>query len=468
MSADRTRTHQRHAPAGFCAVLGPAIVLAACGGQRASDVRTNAAASALAWTTAAPVAGSNSGGAAAALAAAPHGALTVAWVNAPGAGREGRLQIETSRTASRATELKDAAGGGALTVYGETPPRLVYGPNGVLYAAYLVTRSERGHKWPVNTLRIAASRDGGNHWSDPVTVQADTARGGSTDDHALAVAPDGTLLLSWLALTRDTSHTYIARSKDGGRTWTSPTVIDSGPSCPCCHTGLTVGADGTVYAAWRKIYGNSAATEVRDIVVARSEDHGAHWSVPVRVHADDWHVNYCPDAGPSIRVGTNGVLHVAWWTGRPGGAGVRYVRSQNGGRTFEPAVELGVAAASRAAHTQVAVRDSDDVVVAYDDGTREVTPIVVRRSRDGGRTFSAGDTISAPGQIAGYPSVAIVGDSLFVAWQERSASGVVRDSTRQRATFDSLRRLNPADTSAGFINQVGSWNILLRGAAMRP
>ena len=420
----------------------------------------------LGWRTAVSLSSAEASGAAPALAVSAAGRMTAAWTGAPGGGSDGRLIVRPDVLRSDVAQLQDPMG--ALTIYGETPPKLAYAPDGTLYAAYLLTKAEPGHQWPTNALRFASSSDGGRHWSSPVTVQADTTHGGSTDDHALLVAPDGTIYLSWLAIVRDTSHTFVASSRDGGRTWSPPVAVEPGPSCPCCRTALAAGPDGRVYAAWRRIFAHGDVTEVRDVVVASSADHGLTWSPPAKVHDDAWQVNYCPDAGPTIKVASDGTLHVAWWTGLPGAAGVRYTRSEDGGRSFAPPVELGVAAASRAAHAQLALAGARRVIVAWDDGTREVPPIVVKVSDDGGRTFGAGDTLSAAGRSAGYPVVAVARDTLVVAWQERTPAAARADSARLARAMASMQGGGGGKSSAAeFINRVGTWAVMMRWAELR-
>jgi len=231
---------------------------------------------------------------------------------------------------------------------------------------------------------------------------------------------------------------------------------------------MAAGPGGRLFAAWRKIFGTGGASEVRDIVVASSADHGATWSPPVRVHADDWHVNYCPDAGPSIKVGGDGVVHAAWWTGKPGAAGVRYAQSRDGGHTFGTPVALGVASASRAAHAQLALADAHRVVVVWDDGTRAIPPVVVRVSEDDGLTFNRGDTLTAPGESAGYPVLAIAHDTVVVAWQQRTLAGVAADSLREQERAAAMHgAASTAPSAARWINRVGSWSVVMRAAALR-
>ena len=413
------------------------------------------------WARPVAVSEATGGGAAPTFAAAGDGRLALAWVSAPDRGKEGRLTVRPRASEAEHHLLADSLGN--LSIYGEVPPKIAFGLAGRLYAAYLVTKTVPGSKWPVNALRFAASTDGGATWEPPRTVVGSgrlDSLFGSYDDHALYAGPDGSLYLSWLAITGDTSHTYVASSRDGGRTWSAPERIDLGPSCPCCRTAMAAGPDGTLYTAWRKIYpGGAGQTEVRDIAVARSRDGGRSWDAPVRVHADDWHVTYCPDAGPSLKVGRDGTVHIAWWTGKEGHAGVQYAQSRDGGKSFGAPLPLGVARFSRAAHVQLALgagTDSALVVAAWDDGTRTTPQIVSRISRDGGRSFGPTTSLSEAGRQAAYPVVALQGDSIRVAWQER---------TLDQARRDSLAR---SDTgAAAYVKPVGSLQVVMRSGAWR-
>jgi hypothetical protein len=222
---------------------------------------------------------------------------------------------------------------------------------------------------------------------------------------------------------------------------------------------MASGPDGSLYIAWRKIYpADSGQLEIRDIAVARSTDDGKSWSAPTRVHADDWHVNYCPEAGPSLAVGNDGRVHVAWWTGKPGDAGVHYAVSADNGGTFAAPVPLGVANASRASHVQLALGSGSDsavVIAAWDDGTLAVPQIVTRLSRDGGATFGQAVAHSAPGQAAGYPVVNLRADTVMVAWQQRG--NPAEASAAEHA---------PMTDAASMIHSVGSLFVVTRAGTL--
>lgn len=395
-------------------------------------------------------------GAAPMFAVGPGGTQAAAWVSAPGGGTDGRLYVSVAD--GKPTEIRDTLG--PIEAHGESPPKITYGSDGSLYALYTVGKVVPGERFPQAALRLVKSSDGGAHWTTPVTV-TDGPVFGSHSFHALHAAPDGTIYVSWLGKadsgrtqpdplasmnhgsmshvgmasehmehdsrsasahsghgTHEASAAWISRSTDGGATWAPRVRVDLGEACPCCRTALASTKDGRLYMAWRHVFPGS----VRDIVVARSDDHGATWSAPERVHADNWTFDACPHAGPAIAVDAKGLLHVAWWTGKEGSAGVYYTQSSDGAKSFRAPTALGVAQFSRPAHVQMGLTSANDVIVTWDDGTRAVPEVVVRVSRDGGAHFGDALPLSAADRAGTFPVLGIAGDSVAVAWSDESAN----------------------------------------------
>lgn len=90
---------------------------------------------------------------------------------------------------------------------------------------------------------------------------------------------------------------------------------------------------GNVYAAWSNFHGSGC----NEIDFSRSTDHGASFSAPLKISS-----GICSNQGPSIAIGPNGQVDVAW-IGTTGGAfgqapksvsGAVFVSSTNFGRTF--------------------------------------------------------------------------------------------------------------------------------------
>lgn len=350
-------------------------------------------------------------GAAPMVALSPTGQTTVAWVSAPGGGSDGRLYVVTDN--GPPSELRDSLG--AIEPHGEAPPKIDYAPNGTLYALYAVGKVLPGRRFPFTTLRMASSTDGGRTWSAPQSVASDSSTG-SRNFHALHAAGDGSLYVAWLESgTEGKSGTYITRSTDAGRTWSAPVRVAPQESCPCCRTAIATAAGGQVFVAWR----NVATGNVRDIVVAHSADFGATWDSPALVHNDNFVIDGCPHAGPSMHTDSAGHLHIAWWTGADGKAGVYYARSADGGRTFTPAFEISSGRLVRPSHVQLAL-DGPNVAVAWDDGVDSIPRVMLRVSRNAGATFGDAATVSAPEAAGMFPVLLVHGGQMTIAWSQHT------------------------------------------------
>jgi hypothetical protein len=394
---------------------------------------------------------STSVGTAPMFAVSPNGAQALAWVSAPDGGTDGRVYLAIGDAAP--VELRDTLG--PIEPHGESPPKIAFGSEGALHVLYVVTRQVPGRRFPAGALRMQHSSDGGATWTGPVTVTDDSTFG-SHNFHALHVGGDGTVYVSWLDGRHGESAVYLTRSTDGGHTFEPNRRVSIGEVCPCCRTALVSGTDGTLYIAWRTVLPGN----IRDIVVARSTDGGATWSAARRVHADDWVFEACPHAGPALAVDSSGALHVAWWTGKEGTAGVYYARSSDRAETFSAPVALGVAKRSRPAHVQLALHDDAKMVaVVWDDGTLPVSRIVMRVSEDGGRTFGRPRPVSAEHRAAGFPVLGLVRDSVVIAWSEQSI---------EAAEHADRSRPNMRDPSSVMpLHAVGNAQVMVRRGALR-
>jgi hypothetical protein len=408
------------------------------------------------------------------FAVSPAGAQAVAWVSAPDGGTDGRLYVSVA--SAKPVEIRDSLG--PIEPHGESPPKLSYGPDGGLYSIYAVVKLAPGQRFPLSALRLVKSLDGGKSWSAPVTV-TDKAVWGSHSFHALHVTSNGTVYVSWLgkadktpgdstaakktaqakpmgdmkgmAGMHESSSAWIARSDDGGATWSSPIRVDQGEACPCCRTSVVSSKDGTLYMSWRHVYDGN----VRDVVVAKSTNQGKTWGQPVRVHADNWKFDACPHAGPAMSIDDEGTIHITWWTGKEGSAGVYYANSKDGGTTFSEPVALGVAQYSRPAHVQLALAANRRVIVAWDDGTKAVPQVTARVSNDDGRTFGEPVVVSAEGRAATFPVLSVAGDSVAIAWSEESSAALAAEDAASR------------DKSPKGLRSVGEAQVLVRRGVLQ-
>jgi hypothetical protein len=126
---------------------------------------------------------------------------------------------------------------------------------------------------------------------------------------------------------------FFSRSSDGGATFSealnlsdseagagkgrlTPERWDNG------SFDLAEGADGHLYAAWSEYEGR--------LWVSRSTDGGSSFSDPVHVTGGEDR----PARAPTLEVGSDGKVHLAWTTGDDPAADIHVATSKDGGRSF--------------------------------------------------------------------------------------------------------------------------------------
>jgi hypothetical protein len=372
------------------------------------------------------------------LAADAAGVVYVAWSAGSDTARDvflGRVTGGKVEGAVRVNNLPGDFGGS-----GQTPPQVLAGTNGTVYVVWhkQQKRVPKSPFWPGTNLRIARSADGGKTFSPAVTINDDAA--GPPTNHSYfdaALGPDGSIYVSWLD-RRETDRALrkliadstagrtsgpvdhekvpgtqlrVARSSDGGRTWTPGTIIDRN-TCVCCRTAIAVGPEGNVYVAWRAIWGDN----IRDVSIARSSDGGKTFSAPVKVHDDGWHLMGCPDAGPGLAVDGSGRVHAVWYTGAEGHAGAYYASSSDQGRSFTPARRLIERDFSPT--TQVKVTGgADRAWVTFEDVMAEPMTVQVAETQPSGALLARGDWTRA----GRWPEVVATPRGPAVAWLDDEA-----------------------------------------------
>ncbi len=282
-----------------------------------------------------------------ALAVDPGTGDLLASFVARGPGRPWQVYVTRSTdggatwTILRQVSMADSG----LKPQGEASPRLVAGPGGRLAVVWVEEYRVAGRRWAASRLRASRSADGGRTWSRAVTLNDDTTAAdpaGAHLFHGAAWQGDSGLVVAWLderrpaAFAAEQARTaadpgsaeeadatiFSVTSTDFGASW-GPNRARWPAACPCCRVTLAREPDGQVAGAWRQHFPG----DVRDVVTARLPGGDGAAPAPARVHEDGWVYPGCPYTGPALAVGADGVRHVAWYTGRPGRAGVFLARA---------------------------------------------------------------------------------------------------------------------------------------------
>lgn len=174
------------------------------------------------------------------------------------------------------------------------------------------------------TMRVVSSPDGGNHFNPPQAVGEDVVGSNSTVfalPQAATDPHDGTLYVSFAAYRSGTTHpdVMLTRSSDAGRTWTVPVRVNDDPITDQTDhllPQLLVTPQGTVEVSYFAL-----TNGLVDVYLARSTDHGAHFLPSLRINATNWRfaLGVATNSGAQTWVGdyqglaaAPGVMYLLW------------------------------------------------------------------------------------------------------------------------------------------------------------
>jgi BNR/Asp-box repeat len=262
------------------------------------------------------------------------------WIGCGGIGFA--RSVNGGRNFGRPMRVPGSAGSGrypsGLPKFG-WDPAIAVTPDGAVVISYMIAR--HGYAYPV----VAVSFDHGASFAR-VSRVLPPVRHNWGDRDFIAVAPDGTIYLTWdygPSLATRYPNTVIQRSTDGGKTWSR--IIPVSPGFPDHGGGaaapVLVEPDGRVDVLFWTAAGFGVpqpVLPVGHVYFTSSADRGQTWSRPVPVR---------PGAGRTTRVVTwidaalgidaAGTLYATWDTQRPGGDIGWLSYSTDHGRTWSPA-----------------------------------------------------------------------------------------------------------------------------------
>ncbi|HKZ10414.1 MAG TPA: sialidase family protein [Rhodanobacteraceae bacterium] len=300
----------------------------------------------------------------------------------------------------------------AETIYasGENRPKVATGPTGQIDVQW----TEQPAPGWTGAIRFAHSIDGGRHFSAPIIVTQDPAKVTRGFD-SLAIAGNGDIVVAWID-GRDAAKAkaagrpyagfafYYTWSTDGGQTF-APERKLMDHSCECCRTALARQPDGKVAAFFRGVYNDN----IRDhaFAVLHTDGHANH---PERATFSNWRVAACPDQGPRLAIGANGVRHAVWYEASHGPA--IWYGQLDPGHPPRRTLKLGGAGAS---HADVAL-EGKTVWVAWNQVSADGYALMLRVSHDGGAHFDAARAIASSKVAVGSPQLLERAGAAYVAW----------------------------------------------------
>ena len=223
-------------------------------------------------------------------------------------------------------------------------------------------------------------------WRD-VTV----LRAAGTPDSRLALAPDGVP-----SLVRDDPPAF--RPPDGA-----------------CDGSVVFAraAPAEWFATWWQPRPDGSAA----LTVARTQDGGATWGVPVVADGRDRSTDRCRRPAPGIAA-QGEYVHIAYALSVRDVPGVWFTHSMEQGAVWH--TQIPVVFGDVATRASVAAH-GDTLAVAYENPNTTPRRIALALSCTAGHRFEARTPVSGAGAAASDPRVAVHGRTVAVAWTERAA-----------------------------------------------
>jgi len=281
-------------------------------------------------------------------------------------------------------------------------------------------------------VRLSLSTDGGQQWSESLTPHND----GTLTEHGFVSIVPGreSFELIWLDGREMATGGHGADGHgSGSMTLRAATLSRDGSLsnerriddrvCECCSTDALRLEDDSILA----IYRDRDDGEIRDIAVARRE--ATEWSDGIAVADDGWQIAACPVNGPAAATAGERVA-VAWFTAAGGGPAVQLAFSEDGGRSFGPALRVDDGRPRGRVDLEL-LEDGSAVVSWLEAGSLRLRQIGADRSA--GPTWLVDET--GESRAAGFPRLALHENGLFLAWTEASEAGTVKTV---RVEFDAL------------------------------
>jgi len=320
------------------------------------------------------------------------------------------------------------AADGEVWGFSVSKPSIGIGPHGTVHVTYPANEISDTSGKPVAVMHYVRSTDGGKSFSKPLRLNTNppedlsaAVHGGLSQAQAfgtLSVGPEGNVYAAWLdtrVMKTQTaaSATFMAVSRDDGKTWEAEREVSGADACPCCQLTSTIGSSGELIVATRVVHeGNH-----REPMVSVSHDGAKTFSARVGVGGPAWVLDGCP-LKPTALAASGKLLHTAVFNGAAQPTGVLYTRSTDGGKTFEQPMML---------HPEAAVSDAPAVAAQGKNtfifwhaklagGERRVYG---RTSTDGGAHFGPVFAVGAATGASSLPTATMLPNgNALVAWQQ--------------------------------------------------
>lgn len=358
-----------------------------------------------------------------------NGRVYLSWIEPVGEKR--RAVRFAVRSDSKWSEPRTIAEGENFFVNWADFPSMVVLPDGALVAHWLAKSSADRFAYDVN---VARSTDGGKTWSKPVVPHRD---GTKTEHGFVSMLPlnGGRAGAIWLdgRNFKENSHDGHGSANEmtlryatiDAKDQISEELLLDSRVCDCCQTSAALTSEGPI-----AVYRDRSEKEIRDISIVRFSK--GRWTEPRTVNADGWEIHGCPVNGPSVSADGKRVA-VAWFTAAKETPRVKVVFSNDAGATFAPPIQVDEG--SPVGRVDVLVLTDGSALVSWLERTAKGGEVRVGRIRpNGSRDEAITVAASSAARASGFPQMALAGNEIIFAWTDPGTPSTVRTAVGRLAS----------------------------------
>jgi len=219
----------------------------------------------------------------------------------------------------------DPAGPAVQANQGDRRPRIQVSPDGSLW---ILWQEHPG-------MKLLRSQDAGKTWQ---RISIDLGDVKEIDVPAMGIGPRGEVVVVWVdpSAPREpddkfAAHLMISIAPDGERFGEAHRITSDGArACPCCTPAVAVGPEGQIMVAYR-----SSRANIKESALLRSSDGGRTFT-GAQLSNHRWEFIGCPMSGPVIARAGQEVV-VGWTSGED----MYCAWSRDAAASFTPEVRLG-------------------------------------------------------------------------------------------------------------------------------
>lgn len=295
-----------------------------------------------------------------------------------------------------------------IIIDGESRPKIAVARDGTLLLSWVQALPQKKY---AGNIRFSRSTDAGRTFSKPITLNGD----GLVTSHrfeSLAIDGSGRAVVSWLD----------ARDRDGAKEKDEPFAGVSLYSRQSLDNGATFGRERSVQQhtceccrtamTWTKdgpvvLWRNIFGENTRDFAIMNLDKGGIR-----RATHDEWQIDACPHNGGSLATDRQGQLHLAWFTNGTARQGLFYKR-------FSPDWEsrpMSIGNPDTQANHASVIAEGKTVVLTWREFDGQSYSVQMMHSNDGGVSWGEPMRLMESAGATDYPVPLINDSKVLIVW----------------------------------------------------